>query len=78
MIKASMAQMSCRGFCVCGWAEASSRRCLKRQVRKADPVTAIRLFMPYFVMAFLTWKDGIAFCQSGVTVHSPILGSLPR
>lgn len=44
----------------------------------ADPVTAIRLFMPYFVMAFLTWNDGIAFCQSGVTVHSSIPGSLPR
>ena len=34
--------------------------------------------MPYFVMAFLTWNDGIAFRQSGVTVHSPIPGSLPR
>ena len=44
----------------------------------ADPLTDIRLFMPYFVMAFLTLNDGIAFCQSGVTVHSPILGFLPR
>lgn len=44
----------------------------------AEPVTAIRLFMPYFVMAFLTWNDGIAFRQSGSIVHSPILGSLPR
>ena len=44
----------------------------------ADLVIAIRLFMPYFVMTFLTRKDGIAFCQSGVTVHSPIPGSLPR
>lgn len=44
----------------------------------ADPVIDIRLFMPYFVMAFLTWKYGIAFCQSGVIVHSPIPGSLPR
>ncbi|MBS5035378.1 MAG: hypothetical protein KHZ23_01855 [Dialister sp.] len=44
----------------------------------ADPVIAIRLFMPYFVMTFLTWKDGIAFCQSGSAVHSPIPGTLPR
>ena len=44
----------------------------------ANPLTEIRLFMPYFVMAFLTWKDGIAFCQSGATADSPIPGSLPR
>ena len=44
----------------------------------ADPVIAIRLFMLYFVMTFLTWKDWIAFCQSGVTAYSPIPGFLPR